>query len=285
MSGRYTNLEQSFLGEVEQIAISGVDVVSRGSLCREKIFSNIVIYDPTDLAIEFAPRNFNVAYAISEFLWYLSANRSVINIGKMASTWGKIADQLGEVESNYGTYFKRQWQWVVDELVSDENSRRATLTINQPHHKVANPQDYPCTMSLQFLIRQGQLHMHVNMRSNDAVFGYCNDVFNFCLFQQMMLNELRMRGLSVKLGHYYHSAGSLHVYERHFLLMEKVCEEMNGNGGLMSKRTREHEVKLVLRPEVTWNYVLERGLHLPNQEISKEEIVKMTQAFVRNAFL
>jgi hypothetical protein len=122
------------------------------------------------------------------------------------------------------------------------------------------------------------------MRSNDAVFGYCNDVFNFCLFQQMMLNELKMRGLSVSLGSYYHSAGSMHIYERHFPLMEKVCKEMNGNGGSISKRIRDHEVKLVLRPEVTWNYVLERGLALPNQEISKEEIVKMTQTFARTAF-
>ena len=49
------------------------------------------------------------------------------------------------------------------------------------------------------------------MRSNDLVFGLCNDVFTFSLFQQLMLNELNQSGLSLELGSYHHHAGSLHV--------------------------------------------------------------------------
>ena len=68
-----------------------------------------------------------------------------------------------------------------------------------------------------FQIRNGALHMTTVMRSNDAVWGFCNDVFAFTCLQELIANEL-----GVKLGQYHHFAASLHVYERHFNLLETV---------------------------------------------------------------
>ena len=119
-----------------------------------------------------------------------------------------------------------QWDWVKEELIRDRDSRRATIPINQPYHKSKNKKDYPCTQYVQFFIRDNKLHMGVNMRSNDLVFGFCNDVFTFCLFQQLMLNDLKHSGIEdLELGNYYHHAGSLHVYERHYQMLSDILEE------------------------------------------------------------
>ena len=58
--------------------------------------------------------------------------------------------------------------------------------------------------------------MSVNMRSNDLVFGFCNDQYFFSKLQTLVADRL---GLDV--GYYYHHAVNLHVYSRHYKLKEK----------------------------------------------------------------
>ena len=72
--------------------------------------------------------------------------------------------------------------------------------------------DLPCTISLQYLIREGALHCIVYMRSNDLWLGFPYDVFCFTAFQTKLAMEL-----GVKLGTYTHIAGSLHLYERNLV--------------------------------------------------------------------
>ncbi len=225
MKNTYKNLQEAFLGLSREL-ISANEVNSRGSKQKEVLFSKITIDDPTDIDIKVPARKFSVTYAVAEWLWYLSANPNVVNIGKLANIWNVISDDNMSVESNYGTYILPQWSWVKNELIEDNDSRRATIVINQPYHKIKNKKDYPCTQYVQFFIRDKKLHMSVNMRSNDLIFGFCNDVFTFCLFQQLMLNDLRHSGLDVELGTYNHFAGSMHVYERHYSMLEDIvgCE-------------------------------------------------------------
>jgi len=43
--------------------------------------------------------------------------------------------------------------------------------------------------------------------------------------QQLMLNELRVDMPELKLGHYYHTVGSLHLYKRHFNMSDNIRKE------------------------------------------------------------
>ena len=222
----YKDLNQAFVGSLQHVREHGRDVHSRGSNQREVLFYTLCIDDPSALSIDVPARRFNPDYAISEWLWFLSKNPSVTNIGKLAKIWLQIQDENGECESNYGCYLLGdQWDWVKNELLKDPDSRRGTLAINQPHHKGKNNADYPCTQYIHFFIRDNRLHLGINMRSNDAVFGFCNDVFTFCMFQQLMLNDLN-KSLSNKLqlGKYYHHAGSFHVYETHWWMMDTILD-------------------------------------------------------------
>jgi thymidylate synthase len=277
MNNVYQNLNQAFLESIMEIHEYASVVEARGMKTKEIIGKNFLIQDPTDLNITIPQRKFSSKYAITEWLWYISKNRKVNNIEKFANTWYIIKDEKGEVESNYGTYMGTQWAWVLRELYDDPQTRRATFAINQPHHKGSNSQDYPCTQYLQFMIRDNKLHMFGSMRSNDAVYGFCNDVFTFALFQQLMLNELNTRGRNYELGNYYHSANSFHVYEKHFELVESIAKD----DSLISLSS---DSKFVLKPKVTWNYLLLNEFYLPIDDSTKEEMNYIVKHIIGEIF-
>ena len=269
----FKNLNEAFVKSLKFVETDGHNVESRGTKQREVLFYSSCIEDPTDLQIEVPARRFNDDYAIAEWLWYVSCSRKVNNIGKLANIWLRIQDDKGECESNYGTYLLgKQWKWVLGELLSDNDTRRATFAINQPHHKGKNNLDYPCTQYVQFFIRDECLHMGVNMRSNDAVFGYCNDVFTFSMFHQLMLNDYnsnvnRQKGKKIKLGRYYHTAGSFHVYETHWPMMDKILKNY-----YVKKSEEGYPIlnKYKLRDNITSSFISE--MSLPEEDMSKEAI-------------
>jgi thymidylate synthase len=82
-----------------------------------------------------------------------------------------------------------------------------------------------CTLTLHWFIRQDKLHLIVNMRSNDVILGFTNDVFQFTMLQEMMLMQLRGTYPNLELGCYYHNAGSMHVYQRHFAMIDKIIAD------------------------------------------------------------
>jgi len=280
----YKNLNQAFVESMSNVYHSGEIVHSRGMQHKEIIHHSMVIEDPTQLSIEVPARKFNESYAFGEWLWYVGANPRVNNMGKLAKIWHDIQDVRGLVESNYGSYlfetqYGNQWFWVRDELKNDKESRRATIAINQPYHKNRNHKDYPCTQYVQFFIRNDELHICVNMRSNDAVFGFCNDVYTFALFQQLMLNELRQTYPELKLGKYHHYAGSFHVYDRHFNMMKKIVDNYLQNVPMKNDwRTdapyRDYPTLATtkLKDEVTYEWLINNNHKFPQEDLNKEQL-------------
>ena len=272
---KFENLNSAFYSLLSKIDMDGLEVNSRGSKQKELLFQQFEIGDPTSLMINSPARKFSSDYAVAEWLWYLSANPRINNIGKLAKIWLQIQDANGEAESNYGCYLKPQWKWIIDELLKDGDSRRATVVINQPHHKGKNKLDYPCTHYLQFFIRNNRLHLGVNMRSNDVIFGLCNDVFTFCMFQQLMLNELNARGAKIELGPYHHHAGSLHLYERHYAMSKIILADGNSDSGLQ---------KFKLASEVTWQSIVQDKIPLPSNDISKNSVKEFVASATKEIY-
>ena len=274
----YKNLNEAFVEELAKLKAHGAIVNSRGSKQLERTFVNFVIEDPTQIDILVPARKFNKNYAIAEWLWYISGNQKINNISKLASIWSDIQDPYGEAESNYGSYIfsvdprsvQSQWDWIVEELKNDPDSRRATIVINQPYHKEKNPKDYPCTHYVHYFVRDRKLDMGVYMRSNDAIFGFCNDVFTFSLFHQLMLNHLNDNGMNITIGNYHHNAGSFHIYERHFPMLDKILNNyyvnMVGNYPVTDS--------IVLNPDLTYRKIVQLQCGIPAQDMSKIELFK-----------
>ena len=265
---KYENLHDCFQSKLQDITYNGSSVMSNNSSQTELLFQSMEILNPTKLSIEHPSRKFSPSYSVLEFLWYLSGHRKTNNIGKCANIWLKIQDEEKEVESNYGTYILgEQWDWIVNELENDKDSRRCTIVIHQPHHKTKNNKDLPCTQYLQFFIRDNKLHLGVNMRSNDIIFGFCNDIFNFALFQQLMLNELRKIYPDLMLGSYHHHAGSLHLYEQHYGMRDNILVD-----NCFSANTSYE-----LQPWITRKYITENNMSLPIEDLTKPELLAFTK--------
>jgi thymidylate synthase len=172
----------------------------------------IVIEDPTRGFVDSPFRKLDVRYAVGELMWYLSGSNMLSAITPFSKFWGKISDDGDTLNSAYGHRIKHrfgfdQWEYVKGLLQADPYTRQAVIHIKEASNEPSK--DVPCTLSLQFQIRDGELHLAVVMRSNDIWLGFPFDVFCFTAMQMKMSMEL-----GVAIGEYSHFIGSLHLYEK-----------------------------------------------------------------------
>jgi thymidylate synthase len=167
----------------------------------------------------------NEEYVARELEWYKSMSLNVNDIpGGPPAIWKMVATPDGFINSNYGwcIYSKEngfQYDNVVKQLKANPDSRRATMIYNRPSMHVDynkdGMSDFMCTNSVQYLIRDGKVNALVYMRSNDAVFGYKNDF----AWQEYVLKCV-CDDLNLPMGSIYWNVASLHVYSRHFHLID-----------------------------------------------------------------
>lgn len=177
----------------------------------------------------------SLEYIMRELQWYESQSLNVNDIpGETPQIWKDISSTEGKINSNYGWCIHseengNQYKNVLRELRNNPNSRRATMIYNRPSMHVDftrdGMNDFMCTYANTFYIRDGKLESHYLMRSNDAVFGYNNDV----AWARSVLNKLAA-DLGVRPGNIIWTASNFHVYERHFKFVEKLIETERPHG-------------------------------------------------------
>jgi thymidylate synthase len=164
-------------------------------------------------------------YVHREEQWYDSQSLKVDDIpGGAPTVWKAIAARDGTVNSNYGycvysSQNGQQFYKVVAELKKNLESRRAIIIYTRPsmweEYNHDGRSDFMCTNAVQYLVRDGLLHACVQMRSNDAVLGYKNDRAWQATVQFRLAQEL-----GIPVGKLHWQVGSLHVYSRHFYLVD-----------------------------------------------------------------
>lgn len=155
-------------------------------------------------------RKASARYAAAELLWYMSGATRIDMIRHYAPQYARFAPD-GVAQGAYGPRILAQVDHLL-ECLSVAGSRQAVLAIHDRFDlaRAANKgPDVPCTQSLQFLIRDGRLHLIATMRSNDLWLGFPYDVWCFTRLQCMVAARA-----GVEVGWYKHQAGSLHLYER-----------------------------------------------------------------------
>lgn len=231
----FTSAYSSILSDVD----SSPDFVSRprGLEIKEKLCYKFEITNPRDRLPYIGDRNYSITYFVAESLWYLAGISETDWISRYSSFWKKISDDGRTANSAYGArIFKShpyvtpqsagdstQWDYAINELVADNDSRRAVIHIRSPYDSYYARLDVPCTLSLQFFLRNDKVDMVVSMRSSDAILGIGNDIPAFTLFQELMSLELTQKlGRSIDVGTYRHVSNSMHIYERDYDLVKKL---------------------------------------------------------------
>lgn len=107
------------------------------------------------------------------------------------------------------TYHQRFSKWipgVIKELKRDPYSRRAAISIRDNLEDEGN-ENPACLQNIQFMIRDGALHMYVLFRSNDGPRASFMNAFALTELQKRVADEL-----GVPVGTYTHRANNYHVY-------------------------------------------------------------------------
>ena len=220
---RFLNANKAFHHLYARILKFGVDFDDTRALFNV----GFEIEDPMNNSIansHYLKRNWKQEYAEAEWQWYLSGDRNIKRLGeiygKVPEIWRHMADEDGNVNSNYG------WQWqrdnqldnVVAMLKQNPKTRQAAISIydakeiNEGYYQ----HDTPCTYAIQFTIVGQKLNMCVTMRSNDLWYGFCNDQYCFSRLQLMVADRLELL-----VGEYFHFAHNLHLYNN---IIEKINE-------------------------------------------------------------
>ena len=181
----------------------------------------------------------NQDYIDSEINWYDSQSTNINDIKEFEDPpkcWQQSANKHGEINSNYGHLifsdkYHNQYGQVLDELIRNPDSRRACMVYNRPsiwmEYNENGKNDFICTNSVTYYIRDNILHAVVQMRSNDVVFGYKNDyAWQFEIMNRLVKdwNDCKFEeydtGDKISLGSMIWQVQNLHVYERHFHLVK-----------------------------------------------------------------
>lgn len=222
-----TNLDTFY--EAYQAVMSAPPSRPRGQLIHDLRGATLVFDLNLPVLTTFKYRNLNLTYCKREWLWYIGADPYDDSIAEHAKMWAKLKQPDGRYFSNYGYYIfggpSSQFEYVVSQLVEDPDSRRASLVLLERSHLFKENVDTVCTYAINFAIVHNRLNMTVHMRSNDVVFGLTNDAFCFSQLAEFVYQCLKYRYTTLQRGQYVHIADSLHVYERHFGMLERILED------------------------------------------------------------
>jgi len=198
----------------------------RGQRSREIVGASYSIARPWRRFFLSPVRRTNLVFNYAEALWYLTGRDDLAYLRyyapSIANFTGPAARLSGAAYGprifTHGAGAVDQWRRICDTLAEDAESRRAVIQIFSPAESLdLGNSDVACTLSFQFLLRDGALELIAFMRANDAYRGMVSDVFSFTLLQEVLATEL-----GVRVGRYHHHVGSLHLYDRDLVRVSRL---------------------------------------------------------------
>lgn len=215
------NVNEVFIKLSNKILDEGQIISPRNQETLELTNTIIEIKNPGFMICSLKERSLNKKYLQAELEWYEKGTLKACEIEKHSKFWSKLKDEKGNINSNYGHIAERekinQIKWCIESLKQDKNSRQAVINYNQPKHKYKNNKDFVCTLTQQFMVRNGKLDTIVNMRSNDMIYGFTYDAPWFAYLQTKVAIALNLQQ-----GKYYHYAASMHVYKKHYKMLKQI---------------------------------------------------------------
>lgn len=178
-------------------------------------------------------RSSPLKYIAAEILCYFSGTNNPTYIENHASLWKFLHNPDGTVNSLYGNLLfvnknehgLTQYQWVIESLKRDKDSRQAFMHFNRPDHQWFGNKDQVCTLQAIFHIRDNKLYMTITMRSNDIIYGFMTDWAFFSVLHYHVFLHMKNHYPELKMGSYTHISHSMHLYEKHYDLVKNMVHE------------------------------------------------------------
>lgn len=203
------DMKRGYEEVLQTVLLAGRPSAPRGKGTCEVLNASVLLTDPRQSLPTGIGRKLNTKIAAVESLQLLGGVLHPEAMLKASPAFSEFMDG-GTFHGGYGQRTRAQLPVAVRRLREDHHSRRALITMWDPLHDLflEGVHDYPCTIALQFLVRDDRLLLHTHMRSNDAWRGLAYDVFVFTQLQLAVAAALNLEP-----GVYTHHATSLHIYD------------------------------------------------------------------------
>ena len=170
---KFNNANSAFDFYKSQILHYGVDFDDTKALFNV----GFTIEHPMDNHINCKQRDWKQSYAEAEWQWYLSGDRNIKKLGeiygKVPPIWERMADEQGNVNSNYGYQWQRggnhisQLEYVIEKLKKHKHPRHTTISIYDGKEHPDCKTETPCTYDIQFQNDENRLKMTEKMRRKE----------------------------------------------------------------------------------------------------------------------
>jgi thymidylate synthase len=174
-----------------------------------------VRFDASRALLVHPARGLNYRFAAAEFLWIAAGLDEVAPLARYNKKMASFSDDGVHLAGAYGPRLASQWDYVLGTLRADPDSRQAVAVIWTP--RPAPSKDVPCTVSAQFLVRDGKVTGVWTMRSSDLWLGLPYDAFSFARLTACVAGALGREPGEVVI-----TAGSSHLYEEHWASAEEA---------------------------------------------------------------
>lgn len=208
---------------LDDLIETGNPVAPRGQPTRE-LLSYRTVVPMSQPFVTVHERALSYNFATAEAAWILSGDNRLSVLRKYAPSYGNYSDDGATLSGAYGPPLLDQLPYVWRSLMDDPVSRQAVTTIWRP--RPAKSVDVPCTIAVQWMIRNDRLHCFDMMRSSDAWLGWPYDIFTFSMVSAFLALRLRPWFKNIELGNIYLTAASQHLYEKN-TAMAKICRASN----------------------------------------------------------
>lgn len=218
------NVTAALTDVLANIEARGKIVAARGSEQREILSALVTIDRPCERVLTIPHRNASVFAQIAETLWVLAGRDDLEFLNRYLPRAVDFSDDGKTWRAAYGPRL-RAWGGEVDQLAQvrarlteDAHTKRAVAAIFDPASDYVDTLDVPCNNWLHFLQRDGELHLSVAIRANDAIWGFSG----INTFEWSVLHELMAVTLGWKVGSLSWFVGTLHIYERHYETAKRI---------------------------------------------------------------
>lgn len=223
----YNNATSAWISNLKEVYYNGKEINPRGIETKE-LLSIHCVFDMNYPVCQNAYRKLSYKFMAAEAYWIISGSMFTEDIVQYNKHIGNFSDDNYIFNGNYGVPYFNQLEYVVNTLLNDKYSRQAAMTLWRPN--MVKTKDYPCTISLIFMIRNNKLHTQVTMRSQDLFLGQPYDFFNFTMMTLRILEEYNKRSASyTQLGNLYWNGMSTHIYEKDFDKIKTIIENEHDN--------------------------------------------------------
>lgn len=225
----YRNISFATAAGLRDLFTSGAIVDVRGHRVRELRNRLTVLSHPRERCLFLPHRGNDIIATLAETLWVLSGRDDIEWLSAYLPRAKDFSDNGSTWRAAYGPRL-RNWNGI-DQLaetrrllLEETASRRAVMSLYDPDRDFVVSKDIPCNNWLHWLVREGQLHLTVAVRSNDLIWGFSG----VNSFEWSVLQEMMAFWVGAEVGDATYLASSFHLYEHHDERARKSMEAFRG---------------------------------------------------------